>query len=90
MNDITTVIRVDPLTGESNSITLPISEKQLELYEKGYLSLMEAFPNLKPHEREFIKSGLTQESWDFLHKDHSQDVFCISGVNNGSADLSEN
>ncbi len=88
MNNITTVVRVDPLTGESNALTLPITEKQLEMYEEGHLSLDEAFPNLKPYEREFIKSGLTQESWDALHG-VDNNVFCISGDINGSTDSSE-
>lgn len=59
-----TVKRYDPYTQEVNYMTLPITERQLELYEAGQILAKEAFPNLTPAQREFIISGMTQESWD--------------------------
>jgi hypothetical protein len=42
---------------------LPITEAQVEAYEKGAL-LQNAFPNLSAGQREFYKTGITDEEWD--------------------------
>lgn len=39
-------------------------EKRLIAYNEGKLLLQDAFPELSPTAREFIKSGITDEEWD--------------------------
>ncbi len=58
-----TIERRDPYTGDINKLTLDITELQLSCWESGSLSAKEAFPNLTHYEREFIMSGITEESW---------------------------
>lgn len=53
--------RVDPYTGKLNTLDLNVTKEQLDLYANGTL-LQDAFPHLTPTEREFIKTGLTEES----------------------------
>lgn len=39
-------------------------EKRLLAYNSGQLLLQEAFPELSPAAREFIKTGITDDEWD--------------------------
>ena len=59
------ITRTSWVSGEVNTLDLPITQTQLDLYAAGAL-LQDAFPNLTPDEREFIKSGITAEEWDSL------------------------
>jgi hypothetical protein len=51
------------LSGEVNEMDLDITPEQLESYELFGVLLQDAFPNLSPDEREFIKTGITPEEW---------------------------
>jgi hypothetical protein len=51
------------LSGEVNEMDLDITPAQLESYELFGVLLQDAFPNLSPAEREFIKTGITPEEW---------------------------
>ncbi|AND75446.1 hypothetical protein FDH01_gp176 [Acinetobacter phage vB_AbaM_ME3] len=53
--------RVDPYTGKLNTLDLNVTQAQLDSYASGTL-IQNAFPHLTPTEREFIKTGLTEES----------------------------
>ena len=57
--------RVSQLSGIPRILDLPITQEQLMAYERGAL-LQEAFPNLCPSDREFIKSGITDEEWQSI------------------------
>lgn len=59
------ITRTSWVSGEVNTLDLPITQQQLDLYAAGAL-LQDAFPNLNADEREFIKSGITAEEWDSL------------------------
>ena len=59
------ITRTSWVSGEVNTLDLPVTQEQLDLYAAGAL-LQDAFPNLNPDEREFIKSGITAEEWDSL------------------------
>jgi hypothetical protein len=49
---------------------LDITPASLELYENFGVLLQDAFPNLTPAQREFIKTGITPEEWyDFFGED---------------------
>lgn len=51
------------MTGESNTMDLPITEAQVNLWKAGTL-IQNAFPNLSTDEREFLISGTTKEEWE--------------------------
>jgi hypothetical protein len=56
------ITRTSMTSGITRSLDLPVTEAQLATYEGGAL-LQNAFPNLTPGEREFIKTGITQSEW---------------------------
>ena len=56
------IARVSQLSGILRLVDLPITEGQIEAYQNGAL-LQNAFPQLSPSEREFFKSGITDEEW---------------------------
>lgn len=51
---------MSPFTGKIHIKDLPITEEQIEAWHNGAL-IQHAFPNLPPEDREFIKSGITEE-----------------------------
>lgn len=57
------VTRISPLTGEVHEMDLDITPASLELYDDFGVLLQDAFPNLSPAQREFIKTGITPEEW---------------------------
>jgi hypothetical protein len=57
------VRRRSPLTGEINDLDLPITVQQIRAYEAGAL-IQNAFPNLTPDQREFLKTGTYPGEWD--------------------------
>lgn len=64
------IMRISPLTGEVHEMDLDITPEQLDTYEKFGVLLQDAFPNLTPAQREFIKTGITPEEWyDFFGED---------------------
>ena len=56
------VERVSPISG-TNVMDLPITQAQLDAYANGAM-IQDAFPNLTPDQREFIKTGYTAEEWE--------------------------
>jgi hypothetical protein len=48
--------------GKTVMVELDITEEQMQNYNDG-MDAQEAFPNLKPCEREYIISGITPEKW---------------------------
>ena len=56
------ITRTSMTSGVRRSLDLPVTEAQLEAYAQGEL-LQNAFPNLTPGQREFIKTGITQAEW---------------------------
>ena len=59
------ITRVSLLTGEPHTRDLPITTRDLDRYYGGLL-LQDAFPNLTPGEREFIKTGIIDAEWDLF------------------------
>jgi len=57
------VTRISPLTKKTNTQELDITQEQIDNYQRGML-IQRAFPNLNSADREFFKSGMTQEDWD--------------------------
>ncbi len=62
------ITRYSALTGVCRTMDLPITEEQIETYQKGAL-LQVAFSNLTADQREFFKTGITPEEWDDAFKE---------------------
>lgn len=60
------VTRRSPLTGEINTMDLPVTQAQLDEMElPGHMRryVQDIFPDLTASQREFIKTGYTDEDW---------------------------
>lgn len=53
------VTRTSVLTGKVRTRNIPVNQRDLEMYEKGYASISDAMPNLTCSDREFIICGIT-------------------------------
>ncbi len=67
------VTKTSILTGKKTTMTLPITEDQLDLYNNTKINIQDVFPNLDSGQREFIKTGITQEEWEELIYNSSND-----------------
>ena len=56
------ITRTSKLTGVTRTRELPIIEAQLKVWQDGML-IQAAMPNLNDNQREFIKTGITEEEW---------------------------
>ena len=61
------ITRTNPFNGEISTLEIDATEEQLESYYAGEL-LQNAFPNLSAGDREFIKTGITDEYWEEMFK----------------------
>ena len=59
------ITRKDPISGETNTKILPISQEQFDSWQKGAL-IQNAMPHLSEDDREFLMTGITKESWDSM------------------------
>jgi hypothetical protein len=57
------ITRKSMVSGIERSLDLPVTEAQLKAYDQGAL-LQNAFPNLTPGQREFIKTGITDKEFN--------------------------
>jgi len=62
INKTMIVTRTSPFTGVTRSLDLNITAAQVARYKNGWL-LQDAFPNLSAGDREFFKTGITDEEW---------------------------
>lgn len=62
------VTRMSPLTRVENTMELPITQEQLDEFERpGRTRLIQdIFPELTPPQREFVKTGYTPEDWQAI------------------------
>ena len=56
------ITRKSLISGNTNTMSLPITEEQYNAWEQGTL-VQVAMPHLSPDEREFVMSGITPEEW---------------------------
>ena len=56
------ITRKSLISGNINTMSLPITEEQYNAWEQGTL-VQNAMPHLSPDEREFIMTGITPEEW---------------------------
>lgn len=56
--------RTSMLTDKVHTLSLPVTEQELHrYYEKGE-KLQAVWPHLPAHQREFIKTGITNDEWN--------------------------
>lgn len=67
------IARISQLSGIPRSMDLPVTQEQLLAYERGAL-LQNAFPQLSSSEREFIKSGITDEEWQSIFSEDEEEA----------------
>jgi hypothetical protein len=69
------VIRKSPFTGKTNSMVLNVTQAQIdELDSPNRRLIQQIFPNLTSAEREFVKTGYTQEDWNVIFADQSDEI----------------
>ena len=59
------ITRTNPFNGEINTINIDVTDEQVQAYMDGAL-IQNAFPQLTAGERGFIKTGITEESWEAM------------------------
>ena len=57
------VTRTSKMTGVTHTLELDVTQEQLDRHANREGLAQDIFPNLLPHEREFIISGTTDEEW---------------------------
>lgn len=57
------VTKISTISGNVNSMDLPITQEQLNRYNEGTELIQNVFPNLTPDQREFLISGITANEW---------------------------
>ena len=57
------ITRTNPFNGEVNTLNIDVTDEQVQAYMDGAL-IQNAFPHLTAGEREFIKTGITEEAWE--------------------------
>lgn len=65
------ITRKSMLSGRERTKEINVTEEQLALWQGGML-IQNAMPHLTAGEREFIKTGITDEEWDSEFADLEQ------------------
>lgn len=60
------ITRQSPISGKENTLDLDVSQDQLNYYYYNNTPIQKVFSHLTPAEREFIKTGITEEEWDTM------------------------
>jgi hypothetical protein len=63
------ITRRSILTGDNNTLDMPVTQKQLDSYYKLRTPIMDAFPQLSPVEQEFIRHGVMPAEHDKVFGD---------------------
>jgi hypothetical protein len=58
------ITRTSKASGVTRTRNLPVTEDQMALFQSGGSTIQDIFPQLSPSEREFIKTGITDDEWD--------------------------
>lgn len=66
------ITRISPMSGKEHTLDLPVTDAQMSEWEHRGVPgqplrlVQDIFPQLTPAQREFIKTGLTEEDWATL------------------------
>jgi hypothetical protein len=67
------VTKQSQISGVVRTRELDITEQQLWNYEMGLGLIQDVFPNLNSSEREFLKTGVTDEEWNRVFGEQEED-----------------
>jgi hypothetical protein len=59
-----TITRISQLSGVTRTRDLPVTEDQMSRFQGGGETIQDIFPQLSSSDREFLKTGITDEEWD--------------------------
>lgn len=62
------ITKVNPMTGNENTLNINITNDQINDWQTGTL-IQDAMPNITANEREFLISGMLPDGWDELFKE---------------------
>lgn len=65
--------RVSMLTGKQHSREIDCTQEQIDEYYLGLKNIKDVFPDLSAEDREFIKTGITQEEWGAVFEVEEED-----------------
>ena len=57
------VTRKSAFTGKEHTLSLDVTQLQIDLYDSGQYKIQDVFPELSADDREFIKTGVTLQEW---------------------------
>lgn len=57
------------ISGEFHEMEIPITQEEWNEFQHNEIMIQDAFPQLSPSQREFLKTGATKEEWDEFFKD---------------------
>lgn len=60
------IARKSPFSGKVTTMEINTTDEQIDRYLKGEGLIQEVFPDLTADEREFIKTGITPEEWNYI------------------------
>ena len=63
------ITRTSMLSGITRTRELPVTQKQMDIYEHTDEKIQDVFPELSAGDREFIMTGITDEEWDAAFKE---------------------
>jgi len=66
---MTQITRTSQLTGVTRTIDMDVTQSALDAWEDGLL-IQDVMGHLSASDREFIKTGITEEEWDAAFKGH--------------------
>ena len=58
------ITRTSMISGKRRVKEVDVTDEQLDTYYKKGALLQDAFPHLSASDREFIKTGITDDEWD--------------------------
>ena len=67
------VTKQSQISGVIRTMELDITAQQLWNYEMGLGLIQDVFPNLNSSEREFLKTGVTDEEWNRFFGEEEED-----------------
>lgn len=61
---MTEFVRKSILSGKIHKMEIPITEDDFNAYLHSNQNIQDYFPQLTAEQREFLRTGITQEEWD--------------------------
>jgi hypothetical protein len=58
------ITKTSQLTGKTNTLNIPVTEHQLNVWKTSGKTIQSVFPDLSPSQREFLMTGVTDEEWE--------------------------